>query len=90
MPFLNVLVLTSGGGMSDLCCTLGLRSVELEEMVARFVEEEQIEVQKDSTVYTYDDILRKSLNWQAVDYASMTNSYHVWKIVRRSDVHGQS
>ena len=56
-----VLVLTSGGGMSDLLLyTLGLRDpLELEEMVAGFVEEEQIEVPKDSTVYTYDDILGK-------------------------------
>ena len=51
--------------MSDLFAdTLGLRDpLELEEMVAGFVEEEQIEVPKDSTVYTYDDILGKEFNW---------------------------
>lgn len=77
-----VLVLTSGGGMSDLLLyTLGLRDpLELEEMVARFVEEEQIEVPKDSTVYTYDDILGKEFKLvNSADYYEYDNSYHVWK-----------
>lgn len=77
-----VLVLTSGGGMSDLLLyTLGLRDpLELEEMVAGFVEEEQIEVPKDSTVYTYDDILGKEFKLvNSADYYEYDNSYHVWK-----------
>lgn len=68
--------------MSDLLLyTLGLRDpLELEEMVAGFVEEEQIEVPKDSTVYTYDDILGKEFKLvNSADYYEYDNSYHVWK-----------
>ena len=49
-------------------------------MVAGFVEEEQIEVPKDSTVYTYDDILGKEFKLvNSADYYEYDNSYHVWK-----------
>lgn len=77
-----VLVLTSGGGMSDqLLYTLGLRDpLELEEMVAGFVEEEQIEIPKDTGLYTYDDILGKEFKLvNSADYYEYDNSYHVWK-----------
>ena len=42
--------------------------------------EEQIEVPKDSTVYTYDDILGKEFKLvNSADYYEYDNSYHVWK-----------
>ena len=68
--------------MSDLLLyTLGLRDpLELEEMVAGFVEEEQIEVPKDSTVYTYDDILGKEFKLvNSADYYEYDHGYDVWK-----------
>ena len=54
-----VLVLTSGGGMSDfLLYTLGLRDpLELDEMVEQFMNEENITVPDEMGTYTYDDIL---------------------------------
>lgn len=77
-----VLVLTTGGGMSDLLLyTLGLRDpLELEEMVAGFVEEEQIDIPKDTNLYTYDDILGKEFRLvNSADYYSYDSAYHVWK-----------
>ena len=54
-----VLVLTSGGGMSDfMLYTLGLRDpLELDEMVDQFINEENITTPDDMGTYTYDDIL---------------------------------
>ena len=54
-----VLVLTSGGGISDfLLYTLGLRdSVELDTMVEQFINEEAIDTPEDMGAYSYEDIL---------------------------------
>ena len=54
-----VLVLTSGGSISDfMLYTLGLRdSAELDEMVDQFVNEENVQTPDDMGTYNYDDIL---------------------------------
>ena len=54
-----VLVLTSGGSVSDfMLYTLGLRDGdELDTMVQQFAEEEKVSVPDDITGYAYDDIL---------------------------------
>lgn len=54
-----VLVLTSGGGISDfLLYTLGLRdSMELDEMIQQFIDEENIDTPENMGSYSYDDII---------------------------------
>ena len=76
-----VLVLTSGGGMSDfMLYTLGLRDpLELDEMVDQFISEEDITVPDDMGTYTYDDILGipfKLVN--SADYYQYDSQYNVW------------
>lgn len=77
-----VLVLTSGGSISDfLLYTLGLRdSVELEEMIQQFIDEEDIDTPEDMGSYSYDDIL--GITFKLVhgkDYYQYDGQYGIWK-----------
>ncbi len=77
-----VLVLTSGGSISDfMLYTMGLRdSVELGEMIQQFINEENVEVPEDMGTYTYDDIL--GITFKLVnsgDYYEYDQQYQVWR-----------
>lgn len=76
-----VLVLTSGGNISDMMMyTLGLRDAEeLDTMVRQFMAEEDVETPSDEGTYSYDDILGtvfKLVN--SADYYEYDSEYHVW------------
>ena len=76
-----VLVLTSGGGMSDfMLYTLGLRDpLELDEMVDQFINEENITTPDDMGTYTYDDILGITFKLvNSADYYQYDSQYKVW------------
>ena len=76
-----VLVLTSGGNMSDfLLYTLGLRDpLELDEMVDQFMNEENITVPEDMGTYTYDDILGTEFRIvNPADCYQYDSGYQVW------------
>ena len=76
-----VLVLTSGGGMSDfLLYTLGLRNpLELDEMVEQFMNEENVTVPEDMGTYTYDDILGTEFSIvNRADCYQYDSEYKVW------------
>ena len=76
-----VLVLTSGGSMSDfLLYTLGLRDpLELDEMVEQFMNEENITVPDDMDTYSYDDILGTEFRIvNAADRYQYDSEYKVW------------
>lgn len=77
-----VIVLTSSGSISDfMLYTLGLRdSVELDEMIKQFIEEENVDTPDDIGSYKYDDFLGikfKLVN--AADYYQYDKEYDVWK-----------
>ena len=77
-----VLVLTSGGSMSDqLLYTLGLRDqLELEEMIRDFINEENIETPEKAEDYSYEDILGTTFRLvDSADYYEYDSQYHVWK-----------
>ena len=83
-----VLVLTSGGGISDfLLYTLGLRdSVELDTMVEQFINEEAIDTPEDMGAYSYEDILGITFRLvQSSDYYQYDSRYGVWKDKRDDD-----
>ncbi len=76
-----VLVLTSGGGMSDfMLYTLGLRDpLELDEMVRQFINEENIDVPDDMGTYDYDDIIGITFKLvNSADYYEYDEQYGVW------------
>ena len=76
-----VVVLTSGGSMSDfLLYTLGLRDpLELDEMVEQFMNEENITVPDDMGTYDYDDILGTQFRLvNAADCYQYDSEYKVW------------
>ena len=76
-----VVVLTSGGSMSDfLLYTLGLRDpLELDEMVEQFMNEENITVPEDMGTYDYDDILGTQFRIvNAADCYQYDGEYKVW------------
>ena len=76
-----VLVLTSGGGISDfLLYTLGLRdALELDEMIQQFIDEKPVETPDNMGSYTYDDILGISFRLvSATDYYQYDSEYQVW------------
>ncbi|HJD41391.1 MAG TPA: ABC transporter ATP-binding protein/permease [Candidatus Mediterraneibacter quadrami] len=76
-----VVVLTSGGSMSDfLLYTLGLRDpLELDEMVEQFMNEENITVPEDMGTYDYDDILGIQFRIvNAADCYQYDGEYKVW------------
>ena len=81
-----VVVLSYGSTMSDfMLYTLGLRdSMELEEMIQQFIDEEEVETPDDLGTYTYDDLL--DITFQLVlasDFYTYDSEYDVW--VDRTD-----
>ena len=77
-----VLVLTSGGSISDfMLYTMGLRdSVELDEMIRQFINEENVEVPEDMGTYTYEDILGITFKLvNSADYYEYDDQYQVWR-----------
>ena len=76
-----VLVLTSGGSISDfLLYTLGLRdSMELDEMIRQFIEEEQVETPENIGSYSYEDILGITFKLvNSCNYYQYDSQYQVW------------
>lgn len=76
-----VLVLTASGGISDFhLYTLGLRdSMELDEMIQQFIEEEEVETPEDMGSYTYDDILGTEFKLvNSADYYQYDSQYNTW------------
>lgn len=77
-----VLVLTSGGSISDfMLYTLGLRdSLELDEMLRQFLSEEEIETPGSLRPYGYGEFLGISFKLvNAADYYEYDEDYGVWK-----------
>ena len=77
-----VLVLTSDGKMSDfLLYTLGLRdSLELDEMVRQFLNEETVETPSSIGSYSYDDILGTTFRLvNSADCYEYDSQYRIWK-----------
>ena len=77
-----VLVLTSGGGISDfMLYTLGLRdSMELDEMIQQFIDEENVETPDNMGSYTYEDII--GITFHLVNssyYYEYDSQYQVWR-----------
>ncbi len=77
-----VLVLTSGGNISDfMLYTLGLRdSIELDEMIQQFIDEENVDIPENIGPYSYDDIL--GIKFKLVnskDYYQYDSQYQIWK-----------
>lgn len=76
-----VLVLTSGGGISDfMLYTLGLRdSMELDDMIQQFIDGENVDTPEDIGSYTYEDILGITFKLvDSEDYYEYDSDYHVW------------
>ena len=76
-----VVILTSGGGLSDfLLYTLGLRDpLELDEMVQQFVDEEPVTTPDDLGNYTYEDLLGITFKLvNSADYYQYDSQYGVW------------
>lgn len=76
-----VVVLTPGGSISDfMLYTLGLRdSMELDEMIQQFIDEENIETPEHMGSYTYDDILGTTFKLvNSSDFYTYDSQYKVW------------
>ena len=76
-----VLVLTSGGGISDfMLYTLGLRdSMELDDMIQQFIDGDNVDTPEDIGSYTYEDILGITFKLvDSEDYYEYDSDYHVW------------
>lgn len=76
-----VVVLTPGGRISDfMLYTLGLRdSVELDDMIQQFLDEEDVEPPDDIRSYSYDEFL--GITFKLVnggDYYTYDSDYEVW------------
>lgn len=85
-----VLVLTSGGSMSDfMLYTLGLRdSVELDDMIRQFIDEEDVDTPEDIGSYDYDDIL--GITFKLVSspaYYEYDSEYKIWRDKRDDDAY---
>lgn len=77
-----VLVLTSGGGMSDfLLYTLGLRDpVELDEMIRQFANEENVNIPDNIEGCSYEDVLGTTFRIvNSADCYQYDEQYQVWK-----------
>lgn len=77
-----VVVLTSNGGISDfMLYSLGLRdSMELDEMIRQFANEENVETPADMGSYTYEDILGVTFKLvNSADYYEYDSQYKVWR-----------
>ena len=76
-----VLVLTANGAISDfLLYTLGLRdSMELDQMVEQFINEEAIDTPEDIGSYSYEDILGITFKLvHSKDYYQYDSQYGIW------------
>lgn len=85
-----VLVLTSGGSMSDfMLYTLGLRdSVELDDMIQQFIDEEDVQTPEKIGTYDYDDILGITFRLvSSPDYYEYDSEYGVWRDKRDDDAY---
>ena len=88
-----VLVLTSGGSISDfMLYTLGLRdSAELDKMVDEFVNEEDVQTPEDMGTYNYDDILGITFKLvNSSDYYEYDSEYDVWRDKTDDDAYMRS
>ncbi len=77
-----VVVLTSDGGISDfMLYTLGLRdSVELDEMIQQFLNEESVELPENQQSYQYEDFLGITFKLvNAADRYQYDETYQVWR-----------
>ena len=77
-----VLVLTSSGSISDfMLYTMGLRdSVELEEMIEAFANEEDYDVNFEEMEYSYDDILGITFKLvNSYEYYEYDEEYSLWR-----------
>lgn len=77
-----VLVLTGSGKINDLMSyTLGLRDFsELDDMVDKFVKEENVTVPENSELYHYEDVLNKEFKLvYASDYYEYDDKYDLYK-----------
>lgn len=77
-----VLVLTSDGGISDfMLYSMGLRdSLELDEMIRQFVNEENVDTPTDISDYSYDDILGITFKLvNSSDYYVYDSEYEIWR-----------
>ncbi len=87
-----VVVLTPDGSISDfMLYTLGLRdSMELDEMIQQFINEENIETPEDMGTYNYQDLLGiqfKLVN--SADYYEYDSQYQVWRDKSEDDAYMQ-
>lgn len=76
-----VVVLTSGGTISDfMLYTLGLRdSIELDDMIKRFLAEEEVETPEAVRSYSYDEFLGISFKLvSAAAYYEYDDTYDIW------------
>lgn len=76
-----VVVLTSGGTISDfMLYTLGLRdSIELDDMIRRFLAEEEVETPEAARSYSYDAFLGISFKLvSAAAYYEYDDTYDIW------------
>lgn len=76
-----VLVLTSSGSISDfMLYSMGLRdSVELEDMIQAFIDEEDYDVDLTEEEYSYDEILGLTFKLvNAADYYEYDEEYDLW------------
>ena len=77
-----VLVLTSGGSISDfMLYTLGLRdSLELDDMIRAFINEETVEIPEDMGTYDYKDMLGITFRLvNSSDYYQYDQQYQIWR-----------
>lgn len=77
-----VVVLTASGGISDfMLYSLGLRdSMELDEMIRQFANEENVETPSNMGSYTYEDILGVTFKLvNSADYYEYDSQYKVWR-----------
>ena len=77
-----VLILTSGGSISDfMLYTLGLRdSLELDDMIRAFINEETVEVPEDMGTYDYKDMLGITFRLvNSSDYYQYDQQYQIWR-----------
>lgn len=77
-----VVVLTADGSISDfMLYTLGLRdSMELDEMIQQFIDEENIKTPENLGTYSYDDIIGTTFKLvNSSDCYEYDKQYKVWK-----------
>ena len=83
----SILVVTSGGGISDLAFyAMGLRDpAELDAMIRQFMAEEEVTVPSDARSYTYDEVMDVTFKVvPASDFYTFDDEFDVWTD-RRSD-----